>query len=133
MGISSVAIKGAKTVGKYSLKGFEKGGKFIGKNAIQMLGNAIKSKPAKTIAGIGLTIGTMYLFGPAIITAKLYKDLVIDNCIFGHKKSVIESIKSSVEMTKDTLQKAIVEPTLDTLGDAVKFTGEQIFDKDGGR
>ena len=45
MGVSSVALKGAKTVGKYSLKGFEKGGKFIGRNSLALLGNTIKSKP----------------------------------------------------------------------------------------
>lgn len=133
MGASSVAIKGAKTVGKYSLKGFEKGGNFIGRNSIALLENAIKSKPVKQVAGIGMTVGAMYLFGPAIITAKLFKDLVIDNCIFNNNKSVMDSVKSSIEMTKDTMQKTIADPVLDTLGNTVKNTGDKIFDKGGER
>lgn len=133
MGVSSVAIKGAKTVGKYSLKGFEKGGKFIGRNSLALLGSAIKSKPVKQVAGIGMNVGAMYLFGPAIITAKLFKDLVIDNGIFNKNKSVMDSVKSSIEMTKDTIQKTIAEPVLDTLGNAVRNTGDKIFDKGGER
>jgi len=125
MGVSSVAIKGAKTVGKYSLKGFEKGGNFIGRNSLALLENAIKSKPVKQVA--------MYLFGPAIITAKLFKDLVIDNCIFNNNKSVMDSVKSSIEMTKDTMQKTIADPVLDTLGNTVRNTGDKIFDKGGER
>lgn len=133
MGVSSGAIKGAKTVGKYSLKGFEKGGKFIGRNSLALLGSAIKSKPVKQVAGIGMTVGAMYLFGPAIITAKLFKDLVIDNGIFNKNKSVMDSVKSSIEMTKDTIQKTIAEPVLDTLGNAVRNTGDKILDKGGER
>ncbi len=133
MGVSSVAIKGAKTVGKYSLKGFEKGGKFIGRNSLALLGNTIKSKPVKQVAGIGMTVGAMYLFGPVIISAKLFKDLVIDNCIFDKNKSVMDSVKSSLEMTKDTMQKTIVNPVLDALGNTVRNTGDKIFDKGGER
>lgn len=133
MGVSSVAIKGAKTVGKYSLKGFEKGGKFIGRNSLALLGNTIKSKPVKQVAGIGMTVGAMYLFGPVIISAKLFKDLVIDNCIFDKNKSVMDSVKSSIEMTKDTMQKTIVNPVLDALGNTVRNTGDKIFDKGGER
>ena len=121
MGVSSVAIKGAKTVGKYSLKGFEKGGNFIGRNSLALLENAIKSKPVKQVAGIGMTVGAMYLFGPAIITAKLFKDLVIDNCIFNNNKSVMDSVKT------------IADPVLDTLGNTVRNTGDKIFDKGGER
>lgn len=133
MGVSSVAIKGAKTVGKYSLKGFEKGGKFIGRNSLALLGNTIKSKPVKQVAGIGMTVGAMYLFGPVIISAKLFKDLVIDDCIFDKNKSVMDSVKSSLEMTKDTMQKTIVNPVLDALGNTVRNTGDKIFDKGGER
>lgn len=133
MGVSSVAIKGAKTVGKYSLKGFEKGGKFIGRNSLALLGNTIKSKPVKQVAGIGMTVVAMYLFGPVIISAKLFKDLVIDNCIFDKNKSVMDSVKSSIEMTKDTMQKTIVNPVLDALGNTVRNTGDKIFDKGGER
>ncbi len=133
MGVSSVAIKGAKTVGKYSLKGFEKGGKFIGRNSLALLGNTIKSKTVKQVAGIGMTVGAMYLFGPVIISAKLFKDLVIDNCIFDKNKSVMDSVKSSIEMTKDTMQKTIVNPVLDALGNTVRNTGDKIFDKGGER
>lgn len=133
MGVSSVAIKGAKTVGKYSLKGFEKGGKFIGRNSLALLGNTIKSKPVKQVAGIGMTVGAMYLFGPVIISAKLFKDLVIDNCIFDKNKSVMDSVKSSLEMTKDTMQKTIVNPVLDALGNTVRNTEDKIFDKGGER
>lgn len=133
MGVSSVAIKGPKTVGKYSLKGFEKGGKFIGRNSLALLGNTIKSKPVKQVAGIGMTVGAMYLFGPVIISAKLFKDLVIDNCIFDKNKSVMDSVKSSIEMTKDTMQKTIVNPVLDALGNTVRNTGDKIFDKGGER
>lgn len=133
MGVSSVAIKGPKTVGKYSLKGFEKGGKFIGRNSLALLGNTIKSKPVKQVAGIGMTVGAMYLFGPVIISAKLFKDLVIDNCIFDKNKSVMDSVKSSLEMTKDTMQKTIVNPVLDALGNTVRNTGDKIFDKGGER
>ena len=133
MGVSSVAIKGPKTVGKYSLKGFEKGGKFIGRNSLALLGNVIKSKPVKQVAGIGMTVGAMYLFGPVIISAKLFKDLVIDNCIFDKNKSVMDSVKSSIEMTKDTMQKTIVNPVLDALGNTVRNTGDKIFDKGGER
>lgn len=42
MGVSSVAIKGAKTVGKYSLKGFEKGGNFIGRNSFSIIRKCYK-------------------------------------------------------------------------------------------
>ena len=133
MSVGSVAIKGAKTVGKYSLKGFEKGGKFIGRNSLALLGNTIKSKPVKQVAGIGMTVGAMYLFGPVIISAKLFKDLVIDNCIFDKNKSVMDSVKSSLEMTKDTMQKTIVNPVLDALGNTVRNTGDKIFDKGGER
>lgn len=133
MGVSNVAIKGAKTVGKYSLKGFEKGGKFIGRNSLALLGNVIKSKPVKQVAGIGMTVGAMYLFGPAIISAKLFKDLIIDNCIFNKNKSVMDSVKSSIEMTKNTVQKTIADPVLDTLGNTVKHTGNIIFSKGGER
>ena len=133
MGVSSVAIKGPKTVGKYSLKGFEKGGKFIGRNSLALLGNVIKSKPVKQVAGIGMTVGAMYLFGPVIISAKLFKDLVIDNCIFDKNKSVMDSVKSSIEIIKDTMQKTIVNPVLDALGNTVRNTGDKIFDKGGER
>lgn len=133
MSVGSVAIKGAKTVGKYSLKGFEKGGKFIGRNSLALLGNVVKSKPVKQVAGIGMTIGAMYLFGPAIITAKLFKDLVIDNCIFNKNKSVMDSVKSSIEMTKDTMQKTIADSVLDSIGNGIRHAGDKIFDKGGER
>ena len=131
MGVSSVAIKGAKTVeGEYLLKGFEKGRTFIGRNSIGLLGNGIKRKPEKQVAGIGMTVGTMYLFGPPRITAKEFKDLVIDNGIFNKNKSVMDSVKSSIEMTKDTMQKTIADPVLDTLG---RNAGDKILDKGGER
>lgn len=130
MSASSVAIKGVKTGGSYSLKGFEKDGKFIGKNAVNLLGNVLKSKPVKTVAGIGMTIGSLYLFGPSIITAKVFKELVIDNCILDKKKSVMDSVRDTVEANKDTLQKAVVNPALEN--DA-RHTEDKIFDKGGER
>ena len=80
-----------------------------------------------------MTIGAMYLFGPAIITAKLFKDLVIDNCIFNKNKSVMDSVKSSIEMIKDTMQKTIADPVLDSIGNGIRHAGDKIFDKGGER
>ena len=133
MGVGNIAIKGAKTVGKYSLKGFEKGGKFIGRNSMNLLGSAIKSSPVKKVLGIGMTVGALCLFGPALITAKLFKDLVIDNCILDKKTSVMDSVRSTVESTRDTMQKAIADPALDKLGNGVRHAGNKIFDKGGER
>ncbi len=133
MSVGSVAIKGAKTVGKYSLKGFEKGGKFIGRNTMRAAGGIIKSSPVKKVLGIGMTVGTMYLFGPAIITAKLFKDLVIDNCILDKQKSPMDSVRTSVQATKDTLQRTVADPTLDMVGNGVRNVGNKVFDKGGER
>lgn len=133
MGVSSVAIKGVKTEGPYSLKGFEKDGTFIGRNSIELLGNEIKRNPEKQVAGIGMTVGPMYLFRPPRITAKGFKDLVMYNGIFNKNKSVMDSVKSSIEMTKDTMQKTIANPVLDTLENTVRNTGDKIFDKGGER
>lgn len=133
MGVSNVAIKRARTEDKYLLKGFEKDGKFIGRNSMELLGNEIKRTPEKQVAGIGMTVGEMYLFGPPRITAKDFKDLVMDNAIFNKNKSVMESVRSSIEITKNTMQKTIADPVLDTLGNTVRNTGDKIFDKGGER
>ena len=45
----------------------------------------------------------------------------------------MDSVKSSIEMTKDTMQKTIADPVLDTLGNTVRNTGDKIFDKGGER
>lgn len=96
-------------------------------------GGIIKSSPVKKVAGIGMTVGTMYLFGPAIVSARLFKDLVIDNCILGKQKSPMESVKNSVQATYATLQKSIADPGLEKLGRGVGKTGEIIFNKGGER
>ena len=41
--------------------------------------------------------------------------------------------RSSIEMTKDTMQKTIADPVLDTLGNGVRYAGNKIFDKGGER
>ena len=44
-----------------------------------------------------------------------------------------EPLKKPIEMTKDTMQKTIADPVLDTLGNTVRNTGDKIFDKGGER
>ncbi len=133
MGTKDIMINGAKTIGKYSLKGFIKGGQFIGRNTMNILGNIAKSAPSKKVVGLGATIATTYLFAPAIVTAKMYKDLVIDNGILGKQISPIQSLQSSMELTKDVVEKSITDKTLDTLGNGVKSVGNRMFGEGGER
>ena len=133
MSVESVAIKGVKTEGKYSLKGFEKNGKFISKDTLSELGDFLKSEPIKKVLGIGLTVGALYLFGPCAITAKMFKELVVDKCILDKQKSPMESVRNSVQATKDTMQRISADSELDKLGNGARNTENRVFDKGGER
>ena len=37
--------------------------------------------------------------------------------------------RSSIEMTKDTMQKTIADPVLDSIGNGIRHAGDKIFDK----
>ncbi len=98
-------IKGAKTEGKYTLKGFEKAGKFIS-SKLSNVKNFINSEKMKKVTGIGLSIGSIYMFGANMITAKLFYNLVIKKCILNSKeKSPLDSLKFTLELNKNTLNK----------------------------
>ena len=133
MATRDIIINGARTVGKYSLKGFMKGGKFIGRNAMNVVGNMAKSTPSKKVVGLGATVVATYLFAPAIVTARMFKDLVIDNGILGKQISPMQSLQDSIRATNEFVEKNITDPALDTLGNGVKSAGDKIFGEGGER
>lgn len=133
MSVENVAIKGAKTGGNYSLKGFEKNGEFIGKNTLSEIGDFLKSDSFKKVLGVGITVGAIYLFGPCVLTAKLIKDLIIDKCILDKQKSPMDIVRNSVQATKETMERVNANPELDKVSHSVRNVGNREFDKDGER
>ena len=126
MSVESVAIKGVKTEGKYSLKGFEKNGKFISKDTLSELGDFLKSEPIKKVLGIGLTVGALYLFGPAIITAGAIKGLALDP-LLGKNPNVVQSVMDTVRGTNEILR-SVSDPVLEGVADITKGLGKDVQD-----
>ena len=133
MKVNDIKIKEPKTEGLYTLKGFEKDGIYVGKNTIQMPRNILQSRPTKEIPGVGMQVRPSYLFSPAKFTAEAFKAVAIDETIFNKQKSVMETVKSTIEQTKDTLKHTISDIALNSVYDKTRNTEEKDFDKGGER
>ncbi len=133
MKVNEIKIREPKTEGKYTLKGFEKDGIYVGKNPIQMSKNLMQSKHTKEISGVGMQVRPSYLFRPAKVTAEAFKGLAIEENIFNKQTSVMEAVKSTIENTKATLKHTISDIELNSTHDKIKNTEEKAFNKGGER
>ena len=125
-GTRKLAIKGAKTMGKCTAKALVVGGKTVTCASLRALSGVVKSKAMKSVVGLGLTVGALYLFGPALVTAGVVKGLAIDP-LLGKNPNVIQGVMDTVRGTNEVL-KSISDPVLDGIGEIPKDLSKGIQD-----
>lgn len=121
-----IAISGAKTMGKYTSKALVIGGKAVTCASLKALSGVLKSKAMKNVVGIGLTVGALYLFGPALLTAGAVKGLAIDP-LLGKNPNVIQGVMNTIRETNEVL-KSVSDPVLDGIGELPKNLSKNIQD-----
>ena len=125
-GTGKLAIKGAKTMGKCTLKALQIGGKTVASTSLKATGNLLNSRAMKKVLGIGLTVGALYLFGPAIITAGTIKGLALDP-LLGKNPNVVQSVMDTVRGTNEILR-SVSDPVLEGVADITKGLGKDVQD-----
>ena len=125
-GTGKLAIKGAKTMGKCTAKALVVGGKTVTCASLKALSGVVKSKAMKSVVGLGLTVGALYLFGPAIITAGAIKGLALDP-LLGKNPNVVQSVMDTVRGTNEILR-SVSDPVLEGVADITKGLGKDVQD-----
>lgn len=125
-GTGKLAIKGAKTMGKCTVKALQIGGKTVASTSLKATGNLLNSRAMKKVLGIGLTVGALYLFGPAIITAGAIKGLALDP-LLGKNPNVVQSVMDTVRGTNEILR-SVSDPVLEGVADITKGLGKDVQD-----